>query len=348
MTHYHAPQNSAHKPIDPNPADISADQLPLNAKAKETFPYFPAFINVTGKKVVVLGGGEVAAGKLRLLVRSQADITVISPEICSDIATMHNGGTIHWEPAPFVDTMLNGAVMVFDATDDMHLTRRVKAATKRRNILLNVVDKTDHCDFIVPAILDRAPVMVTISTGGCAPALARIIRQRLETTLPASMAQLASLARSARKRVAAHLPDNVARQRFWTHFFQNGLQDTHLTQSTPGDIDAALTRFIPEGSAATVPGGQILHADIKVDNAFDLAHGIARAIETSDIIFHMPGIAPDILGLARRDATVIELETDDTADTADIDDDARERLKHQATFFARQGSNITCLYRAVS
>src|SRR5690606_35494479 len=191
------------------------------------------------KKVVVLGGGEVAAGKLRLLLRSQADITVIAPELCTDIATMVDTGTIRWEAAPFVDTMLNGAVMIFDAADDMHLSRRVKVAAKRRNILLNVVDTTEHCDFIVPAILDRAPVMVTISTGGCAPALARIMRQRLETTLPASMSQLASLARSARKRVATHLPDNVARQRFWTHFFQNGLQDTHLTQSSPKDLDAA-------------------------------------------------------------------------------------------------------------
>ncbi len=338
MTHYRAPQNKQqHKTAKPE------NLYGPETENRETFPFFAAFVHVAGKKVVVLGGGEVAAGKLRLLLRSQADITVIAPELCTDIATMVDTGTIRWETAPFVDTMLNGAVMIFDAADDMQLTRRVKVAAKRRNILLNVVDKTEHCDFIVPAILDRAPVMVTISTGGCAPALARIIRQRLETTLPASMSQLASLARSARKRVAAHLPDNVARQRFWTLFFQNGLQDTHLTQSTPQDLDAALTRFVPEGSSATVPGGQILHADVKADNAFDLAHGIARAIETSDIIFHMPGIAPDILGLARRDATVIELEN--IGDGANIDDDARERLKHQAAFFARQGSNITCLYR---
>ncbi len=334
MTHYRAPQNSTAN---------TGSALGPEPNAQETFPFFPAFVHVTGKKVIVLGGGEVAAGKLRLLLRSQADISVIAPELCTDIATMVDTGAIRWEPAPFVDTMLNGAVMIFDAADDMQLTRRVKVAAKRRNILLNVVDKTKHCDFIVPAILDRAPVMVTISTGGCAPALARIIRQRLETTLPASMSQLAKLARSARRRVAAHLPDNVARQRFWTHFFQNGLQDTHLSQSTPQDLDAALTRFVPEGSSATVPGGQILHADVTADNAFDLAHGIARAIETSDIIFHMPGIAPDILGLARRDATVIELES--IGDDGNIDNDARERLKHQAAFFARQGSNITCLYR---
>ncbi|UKV12978.1 siroheme synthase [Thalassospiraceae bacterium SW-3-3] len=337
MTYYRAPQNKQqHKTASPE------NLYGPETETRETFPFFPAFVHVTGKKVIVLGGGEVAAGKLRLLLRSQADITVIAPELCTDIATMVDTGAIRWEAAPFVDTMLNGAVMIFDAADDMHLTRRVKVAAKRRNILLNVVDKTEHCDFIVPAILDRAPVMVTISTGGCAPALARIIRQRLETTLPASMSQLASLARSARRRVAAHLPDNVARQRFWTHFFQNGLQDTHLTQSTQRDLDAALARFVPEGSSATVPGGQILHADVAADNAYDLAHGIARAIETSDIIFHMPGIAPDILGLARRDATVIELES---SDGGNMDDDARERLKHQAAFFARQGSNITCLYR---
>ncbi|MAL40528.1 siroheme synthase [Thalassospira sp.] len=335
MTHYRAPQNN--RGLTPYVA--------AHAETSENFAYFPAFIHVTGKKVLVLGGGEVALGKLRLLVRSQAKITVVAPEICDDIAVMVDEGRIVWESAPFVDTMINRAVMVFDAADDPYLTARVQAATRRRNILLNVVDKTPHCDFIVPAILDRAPVMITISTGACAPALARIIRQRLETVLPASMAQLARIARDARQKVADHLHDNVSRQRFWTHFFQRGLQETPTDTPRDSDIDHALRQFVPDGSSATVPGGQIMNAEIHADTAFDLPHGIARAIETADIVFHEDHIAEDILTLARRDATLIPI----GCISLDHDPDTkRDSIEQQTRIFARQGFNIVTLTQAIT
>ena len=330
MTHYRAPQNN-------RALETGGSPLP---DPSENFAYFPAFIHVTGKKVLVLGGGEVAAGKLRILIRSQAAITVVAPEICDDIAVMVDEGRIVWGSMPFVDTMVNGAAMVFDATDDPYLTGRVQAATKRRNILLNVVDKTPLCDFIVPAILDRSPVMITISTGACAPALARIIRQRLETVLPATMSQLARIARDARQKVADHLHDNVSRQRFWTHFFQRGLQSRNPKSLGPEDIDLALRQFVPDGSSATVPGGQTMMAELHVDTAFDLPHGIARAIETADIVFHEDDVADEILTLARRDATVIAIgHIDQEADPTQ----KREHLAQQAKIFARQGFNIVTL-----
>ena len=335
MTYYRAPQNNR---------GLQSDST-AHAGTLENFAYFPAFIHVTGKKVVVLGGGEVALGKLRLLVRSQATITVIAAEICDDIRTMAREGLITWECAPFVDTMVNGAVMVFDAADDPYLTTRVQAATKRRNILLNVVDRTQHCDFIVPAILDRAPVMITISTGASAPALARIIRQRLETVLPASMSELARIARDARQKVADHLHDNISRQRFWTHFFQRGLHDGTAQPNDKRDIDDALRQFIPDGSSATVPGGQVMNAEIHADNAFDLPHGIARAIETADIVFHEDHIAEDILALARRDATLIPV------GCISLDENPthrRESIQQQTRIFTRQGFNIVTLTQAIT
>jgi uroporphyrin-III C-methyltransferase/precorrin-2 dehydrogenase/sirohydrochlorin ferrochelatase len=336
MTHYRAPLNDRIR--NPGMGTTNPDRT-------ENYAYFPAFIHVTGKKVLVLGGGEVATGKLRILIKSQANITVVAPEICDDIAVMVDEGRIFWERTPFVDTMVNGAAMVFDATDDPYLTARVKAATKRRNILLNVVDKTAQCDFIVPAILDRSPVMITISTGACAPALARIIRQRLETVLPATMSQLARIARDARQKVADHLHDNVSRQRFWTHFFQRGLQ-THSARSIgPEDIDLALRQFVPDGSSATVPGGQTLMADVHVDNAFDLPHGIARAIETADIVFHEDHIADDILTLARRDATVIPI---GCITLDEHPERKRESIAQQSKIFARQGFNIVTLTQPIT
>ncbi|MFH1804714.1 MAG: NAD(P)-dependent oxidoreductase [Pseudomonadota bacterium] len=322
MTHYHAPQN----------------------KAAENFAYFPAFIHVTGKKIIVLGGGDVAAGKLRLLCRSQAKITVIADELCPDIAAMRDRRDIHWEPGPFIDTMLNGAVMVFDGSNDPRLTRRMRIAAKRRNIPVNVVDKTDQCDFIVPAILDRAPVMITISTGGCAPALARMLRQRLETAIPSSVSRLAAIARDARKMVADILPDNGARQRFWTRFFRTGLNDRNnqdrTTRPDPHlSIDQALQSFTRD--AGPDQSGRVTHATLAARNPYDMPHGVARALETADIVFHDPGIAADILALARRDATCISLET---GPDGLLPEQTRETMTLQADFFARQGSNIVCLY----
>jgi uroporphyrin-III C-methyltransferase/precorrin-2 dehydrogenase/sirohydrochlorin ferrochelatase len=320
MTYYHAPQNDHLGPQGP------AEEL------DEKFAYFPAFVKVQGKKVVVLGGGEVAAGKLRLLLRSHANITVIAPELCEDIAMIHAAGHITWEPGPFVDTMINGAVLVFDATDNPGLTKRLEIATKRRNILLNVVDKTAHCDFIVPAILDRAPVMITISTGACAPALARILRQRLETAFPQALSNIAKVARDARQTVASHLLDNLSRQRFWTHFFQNALHAGNPEHISKDTLTHELNSFVPQGSSATVPSGQYLHLTITADNAYDIAHGIARKIETADIIFHDEDVPDDILALARRDATLVNLCTAKQED--------KQTGEKQAKFFTQQGMNV--------
>lgn len=334
MTYYRAPQNSTLNATAPTATTDQPD---------EKFAYFPAFVKVQGRKVVVLGGGEVAAGKLRLLLRSHADITVIAPEVCDDVANMHNAGQVTWERAPFVDTMINGAIMVFDATDNPHLTKRVEAATKRRNILLNVVDKTAHCDFIVPAILDRAPIMITISTGACAPALARMLRQRLETVFPATLANIAKIARDTRKTVTSHLTDNLSRQRFWTRFFQNALRADNTANITQDDLAHELRTFIPQGSSATVPSGQSLHITIDADNAYDIPHGIAGNIETADIIFHDEDVATDILALARRDATLISLGTSphephETPDTG-------RTISKQIQFFTQQGMNVLRLCR---
>ncbi len=329
MTYYRAPQNNApHSPTSQATTD----------KTDEKFAYFPAFVNVHGKKIVVLGGGDIAAGKLRLLLRSHADVTVIAPELCDDIAQMYHAGDITWEPTPFVDTMINGATMVFDATDNPHLTKRVEAATKRRNILLNVVDRTAHCDFIVPAILDRAPIMITISTGACAPALARILRQRLETVFPMNLANIAKIARDARKTVAAHLTDSLARQRFWTQFFQNALRTNNTEDVTRKNLANELRTFIPQGSSATVPSGQFLRVMMSANNAYDIPHGIAGNIETADIIFHDRDVAPDILALARRDATLISLETSGSQESEKPD--TALAISKQIQLFTQQGMNV--------
>jgi len=180
--------------------------------------------------------------------------------------------------------------------------------------------------------------MITISTGACAPALARMLRQRLETVFPATLSNIAKIARDARKTVASHLTDSLTRQRFWTRFFQNALRANTTGNITPDDLAHELRTFVPQGSSATVPSGQFLHVTISADNAYDIPHGIAGNIETADIIFHDDDVATDVLALARRDATLISLGP--TAFEQSETSDSRLTFSKQIQFFTQQGMNV--------
>ncbi|WP_259781066.1 precorrin-2 dehydrogenase/sirohydrochlorin ferrochelatase family protein [Aestuariispira ectoiniformans] len=279
---------------------------PDEAVAEEKFPYFPAFVKVANRKVVVIGGGEAAAGKLRLLCRTEARITVIASNLCADIRQMRDTGLITHEGRPFTPGMLDGAVMVFDGGGDDFVTQEVEAAAKARNIPVNVVDQTDRCDFITPAILDRAPVMVAICTGGSAPALARILRQRLEAAIPTSVGPLAAMARSARGMVASLLPDGRIRNRFWTYFFTDwGRGARPESSDTPREVVLAAMRDFVDREKDPSSGPRRI--DICETDPMRLPYGVIRAIETAEIIYFDPRIPKEILGFARRDATLQEL-----------------------------------------
>lgn len=279
--------------------------IPREDRAEEKFSYFPAFVKVADRKVIVVGGGKMAAGKLRLLRRTEADIVVVAAGLCPDIRAMCDAGVIRHEAGPFMPAMLDGAALVFVADGEDVLTQRVRAAAKARNIPVNVVDQTEECDFITPAILDRAPVMVAISTSGCAPALARILRQRLEAAIPASVGPLAAIARNTRGMIAGLVPDGRRRNRFWTYFFRDnmrGVQPCDTGGSRPVVMDT-LRRFVrQEGSGAR----RLEEYDIGETDPMRLAYGVIRAIETADIIYFDPRIPKQILAFARRDASLVE------------------------------------------
>lgn len=279
---------------------------PDEAVAEEKFPYFPAFVKVANRKVVVIGGGEAAAGKLRLLCRTEARITVIASNLCADIRQMRDTGLITHEGRPFTPGMLDGAVMVFDGGGDDLVTQEVEVAAKARNIPVNVVDQTDRCDFITPAILDRAPVMVAICTGGSAPALARILRQRLEAAIPTSIGSLAAIARNTREMVSCLLPDGRRRNQFWTYFFngnRDGLQFSGAQEPRWAVMDA-IRDFTARKDASSC---RLRRFDISETDPLRLTYAVIQAIETADVIYHTSGISKPILSFARRDAKVRKL-----------------------------------------
>ena len=139
--------------------------------------YYPAYLNLTGKRCVVIGAGLVAERKVTQLLASDASVTLVSPTATSEIEKLTSEGKVQWHKRSYKQGDLVGATLAIAATDDELVNREVHAEAQQENTLLNVVDVTPLCGFIAPAIIERGPVTVAISTSGTSPALARKLRE---------------------------------------------------------------------------------------------------------------------------------------------------------------------------
>src|SRR6202041_2850423 len=177
--------------------------------------YFPAFFDLTAQKVLVVGGGEVASRKLALLLRSGAKVTLVAPEIRPEVAAQAAAGKINLAVREFVADDLDGARLVIVATSRRAVNRWIAALSEARGIPVNVVDDREASRFIVPAIIDRDPVLVAISTGGSSPVLARRLRERLEAIIPREIGELASWLKALRGTARRKLRDTEERRGFF-------------------------------------------------------------------------------------------------------------------------------------
>ena len=160
--------------------------------------YYPVFIDVKGRRCVVIGGGNIGQEKVEKLVESGADVVVISPEVNAHVQQRAESGEIAWVRRRYEAGDLEAAFIAIAATDDNGVNRQIAKEAKERNVLLNVVDVTHLCTFIAPSIATRGAVTVATSTGGASPALARTFREKLSTSRILEYADLAPLLSNAR------------------------------------------------------------------------------------------------------------------------------------------------------
>jgi len=170
-------------------------------KKDQGITYYPVFLNVNGKKCVVVGGGQVALRKVRVLLEHGADVEVIGPGLCPALVRLAESGEIHALTREYQEGDLKNAFVTIAATDNSDINQRVVMEARRSAVLVNVVDDAGNSDFIVPSYLRRGDVTIAVSTGGKSPALARKIRSRLEKELGDEYALLACLIGEARDEV---------------------------------------------------------------------------------------------------------------------------------------------------
>jgi uroporphyrin-III C-methyltransferase/precorrin-2 dehydrogenase/sirohydrochlorin ferrochelatase len=265
--------------------------------------YFPVFLDLRGRTVVVVGGGEVAARKIELLRSAGAGVRVIAPALVPALARLHADGVIEYLNTEFAPAHLDGAALVIAATDNPAINAGVHAAAMARGVFVNVVDDARHCSFVMPAIVDRSPLLVAVGTAGNAPVLARHVRTLLEAMLPQRLGTLAALAGRWRERVRTALPALPARRRFWDSFLDGPMVRQLLHgASDEASLEQALAEQLSSVGTAPATRGEVWLIGAGPGDPDLLTLRAQQLLQQCDVVLYDRLVDPAILARVRRDA----------------------------------------------
>ncbi len=263
--------------------------------------FLPAFLNVKDRRCVVIGGGEVATRKAELLLRAGAKVTVQAPEVGEAMADLVRSGRVQHRSERFDASILDGATLVIAATDDTAVNRQVHAAAMARNLPVNVVDHPELCSFILPAIVDRSPMVVAVSSGGASPVLTRLLRARLETLIPASFGRLATLAASFRDKVKRRIKQSGQRRAFWEEVLQGRVAELVHSGQDAAAREALDKRLETEKKNEKTVGEVYLIGGGPGDPDL-LTFRALRLMQQADVVVYDRLVSSEVLDLVRREA----------------------------------------------
>ncbi|HHQ4472827.1 siroheme synthase CysG [Aeromonas sp. S41-2] len=261
--------------------------------------YLPIFCRLDNKPVLLVGGGEVAERKARLLLDAGAQLTVVAPELDPELAELAANGSIEWLAGEFAPQQLTGKWLVVAATDRREVNALVYQSANQARIFANVVDDPKRSSFIMPSIIDRSPLMVAISSGGKAPVLARLLREKLEALLPQHLGAVAAFAGSLRERVKARFASMGERRRFWERLLGadrlgqalargDSASANQLADSLFADESQTAGEVVLVGAGPGDPGLLTLHA--------------LRQMQQADVVVYDRLVSDEVMALVRRDA----------------------------------------------
>ena len=264
--------------------------------------FLPIYLNVRKKPCLVVGGGPVALRKIELLLRANADVTAVAPHFIPAIKSLLPPHKLIAKP--FSAKSLEGFFLVIAATDNRETNKIISEAAQSHGILVNTVDQPETCDFIMPAIVDRSPVLVAISSGGKAPVLARLLKARLESLIPANFGRLAELAGQFRDQVKQAIASPERRRRFWERTLQGAAGELMLSgqaQAAKANMAQALQHALEEKT----PMGHVALVGAGPGDPDLLTFRALRLLQEADVVVYDRLVTPEILNLIRRDAEKI-------------------------------------------
>ena len=263
--------------------------------------YLPLFVDLNDRQCLIVGGGEIAARKAGLLLKANAAVSIVAPEISASTQALIDANRVTWIKAIYSADLLSEQFLVIAATDNQAVNRDVYHQAKAKNILVNVADCPELCDFILPSILDRSPVVVAIASGGKSPILARQLRARLETLIPPSYGRLATLVGHYRDVVKNRLPTLAMRRRFWEIVLQGKVAE-HVLAGRDELGEQTLNQLLDSANGAELKQGEVYLVGAGPGDPELLTFKALRLMQQADVVFYDRLVSKEVLALVRREA----------------------------------------------
>tara|TARA_R110000823_G_scaffold305166_3_gene427119 strand:- start:50111 stop:51496 length:1386 start_codon:yes stop_codon:yes gene_type:complete len=261
--------------------------------------YLPLCMQLTGQPVLLVGGGVVAVRKARLLLRAGAQLSVVAPVICDEMRELVHAHNSQWKSAGYQAEDLAGVRLVVAATNDANVNLQVSGDASERGIPVNVVDAPELCSVIFPAIVDRNPMLVAISSSGRSPVLARALRRNIEAMLPAALGRLADFAGAQRDLVKEALPEESSRRLFWEQVLESNVAELVLAGREEEAL-ASLRESLRD--SAVLKQGEVYLIGAGPGDPDLLTFKAARLLQRADVVLYDRLVNPVIVDMARRDA----------------------------------------------
>jgi uroporphyrin-III C-methyltransferase/precorrin-2 dehydrogenase/sirohydrochlorin ferrochelatase len=258
--------------------------------------FLPVFQNIKGKQCLVVGGGEVAVRKAGVLLDAGAQVRVVAPEISTELTERDNVEAV---ATRFTAQHLDGVALVIAATDDRQVNKQVSELAQARNIPVNVVDDPELCSFIMPAILDRSPLMIAFSSGGASPVLTRMMRGKLETMIPQNFSRLAAFAERFREQVKQGVTNPAKRRIFWENVFEGVVAEKVLT-GDEASAEAMLRKMLADED--NIQRGEVYLVGAGPGDPDLLTFRALRLMQKADVVVYDNLVAQPIVDMTRRDA----------------------------------------------
>jgi len=261
--------------------------------------YFPVFLDANYITAMIIGGGEVASRKIELLLKSTTNITIMSEDVCVSVERLINLHQLTWLKHNYQIGHLSHINLVIAATDGNLVNKAIAEEASTLNILTNVVDQPALCTYITPAIIDRNPMIIALSSSGSAPILIRMLREQIEKTLPQGYGKLADFSYKFREHVKARVKGLRNRRSFWENTLRGPIGQAVLDgkqQLAEQQLIASIKQKIAP------PSGEIIFIHTKTGNPDNLTLSAHRAMQFADAVFYDDKVNTVLIEYIRRDA----------------------------------------------
>ncbi|MCX7068842.1 MAG: siroheme synthase CysG [Methylococcales bacterium] len=265
--------------------------------------YLPIFVNLKGQDCLVVGAGDIAARKIDCLARAGAKITVIAKKISPIVTDMEVTHSLTLLQKPFSPEDLRDFRLVVSATNNDETNRLVAKTAEQQKILVNVVDNPELCSFILPAIIDRSPIIAAVSSSGAAPVLARLLRAKIESLIPPSYGRLAALAGKFRQPVQQHIKNPSQRRIFWEQVLQSNVAELVFSGNDEQAEQQLQQQLSNQDNTPSV--GEVYLIGAGPGAADLLTFRALRLLQQADVVVYDHLVSPEIIDLARRDSEKI-------------------------------------------